>query len=301
MDPEEQSKNAAFFNSTNKSLGEPGNEDSEEMVKDLLPTEEEEQEIEDKRPQEIEYIIQEPGQVLEEELDNQKIDSEKVDEEGKEVVLPVIDPQFAKIAQSLETLTDIQKRQIESNQQQQQQQQIDQDPEPEMDPMEAQSVKDWQAWNMRRSDNQVKTTLEKYHNENVLPIQNIALNREIDSQKSECKTQFGDRFDFDRDKVAIQEIQMRFPGVSMADAFRNIDYARMEEDNKTKAEGKKELANTQTVDSGVASRTVAKNLNRIVLEPSEEDKAYAKNFDMPIKQYMQDKYEGEKSGGEILL
>ena len=94
---------------------------------------------------------------------------------------------------------------------------------------------------------------------------------------------------------------MQFPAASISDAFKSIDYARMKNDMQNQLDGQKELANSQTIKSGPASKTIQEQVNQIVLTATDEDREMAENFGLDIKEYLKMRHDDAKDGGKILL
>ena len=192
--------------------------------------------------------------------------------------------------------TEIQKTQIEASQASVPVENTD--PEPEVDYTEPESVKAWTQWNTRESDRKIEAGIQKYHTANVLPVQNLALTQAHQTQVSEAKSLHGERFDWNRDKKEIEAVQQANPSLTVVDAFRHIDYSRLQNEMTNGVEKKTELANAATVNSGPSSAAVTK-IEATKLIASKEDRDMAKNFGMPIKDWMKSKYEHEK--GDDLL
>lgn len=290
LEKTDEDSNSAFFADKNSDLGGGGNPNS--MTSEL-----EKQHAEDPGSavgeEEEKFVI-----VNEEDVpaagEEGADDTAAADEEDK---TPLLDPNISGLLNSIEGLTQIQRDQIAASQAAENQ--PAEDPEPEPDYTDPESVRAWTEWQTRESNRQVAQTLEKYHTDNVAPLQGIALNRENQSQIADAKTAHGDRFDWKRDEADIRKLQEASPTLTVGDAFRHLDYSRLVQEGTNAAEKKAELANSATVGSGPAS--AAKGPDPTTLVATKEDRKMAQNFGMSLKAWMKSKHAQEQESGGSLI
>ena len=293
LDDNEEKSNESFFDKENGKLE--GGEGSNSFTKDL-----EAQQAEDLKDVEKATDDDDNFQIVNEEdvaTEEETKTEEEVKTEEEEVKQ---DPQLTGIMDTLGQLTELQKQQIAANQKEPVQQE-DQDPEPELDYSDPENVKNWTAWNNRQSERNTQNAIAKYHNENVLPMQNITLNRENESQIGTATKEHGERFDWKRDEGDIRKVQESSPSLSISDAFRHVDYNRLRDETTNKVEKATELANSAGVNSGAASSQSKKVGDPITLVATKDDREMAKNFGMDIKDWMKNKYEHENNKGASLI